>query len=233
MGRVHVSGPPAHQSLQVHDSSYMVPPFLAYYSVVSNDISYMREAQTQISLYSDLLNSEGAGRHLWRNSVNIDPKFSSKANGLVVAGLVRVLATSKKWTATRSDEDFHLRLTQMIGWAISGAMAAENQARGGLLRSFFNEENGGIGHMGGTALLASVMYRMVVLEPEIFGKKEAKWAEEKSKAVFAHVDKKTGIASSVSGKGGQAIDQSCVVLLYAAQRDYLAWEKESLGKPGF
>jgi rhamnogalacturonyl hydrolase YesR len=219
----------------------MVPPFLAYYSVVSNDLSYMREAQTQITLYRKLLQAIGGtpGRRLWRHiagrdgPVNSDMGLWSTGNAWVAAGLTRVLATSKKWEPTKSDSEFHAQLIEIIEEIVNGAMAVDDEEKSGLLRNYLKDKSS-FGEVSGTALLAATVYRMAVLEPTVFGRKYLQWAEKKSKAVVKHVDSKSGIAGPVANSNreleqeplmtGSSEGQSFVILLYAARRDYLEWK---------
>jgi hypothetical protein len=47
------------------DSMYMIPPFLAYYGVVTGDIKFVREAYTQTRLYrKHLLGNQGMWKHI-------------------------------------------------------------------------------------------------------------------------------------------------------------------------
>ena len=45
---------------------YMVPPFLAYYGVTTQNISLLQEAYTQISLYRNYLRDQKA-HNLWKH----------------------------------------------------------------------------------------------------------------------------------------------------------------------
>jgi rhamnogalacturonyl hydrolase YesR len=222
----------------------MVPPFLAYYSIVSNDLSYMREAQTQITLYRKLLQARGGtpGRRLWRHIAgrdgpeNSDLGLWSTGNAWVAAGLARVLATSRRWGPTKADAVFHAQLIQIVEEIVNGAMAVDDDEKSGLLRNYLKDKSS-FGEVSGTALLAATVYRMAVLEPQTFARKYLQWAEKKSNAVVKHVDAKSGIAGPVSSlktelqqeplTTGTSEGQSFVVMLYSAQRDYLAWKENS------
>ena len=61
------------------DFIYMVPPFLAYYGVATQNRSLLEEAHTQISLYRNYLrdNSTGMWKHVLLGSADNDPGFWS------------------------------------------------------------------------------------------------------------------------------------------------------------
>lgn len=69
------------------DFMYMVPPFLAYYGVMSNNVSLLEEAVTQCKLYQKYLSSESSGalRHIvlgdWQ-----DNGLWATGNGWAAAG---------------------------------------------------------------------------------------------------------------------------------------------------
>lgn len=94
----------------------MVPPFLAYYGVVTQNRSLLEEAHTQISLYRNYLrdNSTGMWKHVLLGSADNDPGFWSTGalfleisltradsparpgNGWAAAGMLRVLMTMQQ-----------------------------------------------------------------------------------------------------------------------------------------
>lgn len=89
------------------DSVYMVPPFLAYSAVASQNVSLMREAVKQCELHRAVLQArskvkvggcEGAWQHFvvgpgGEFSREGNPGLWSTSNGWAVAGMLRVLAT--------------------------------------------------------------------------------------------------------------------------------------------
>lgn len=87
----------SHRSDQVQlwsDFIYMVPPFLAYYGVLSGNQSLITESYNQIKLYRNYLRDPNAS--LWRHITmgsNADNGFWSTGNGWAAAGMLRVLAT--------------------------------------------------------------------------------------------------------------------------------------------
>ncbi|KAF2455442.1 hypothetical protein BDY21DRAFT_65950 [Lineolata rhizophorae] len=220
------------------DFGYMVPPFLAYYAIVSNEMRYMREAIDQCMLYHEVLSTGSLGkeRGLWHHIVGPEKKdlgYWSTSNGWAAAGMARVLATMKKWKPTAAWKEEQQMLVCYIQEIIDGAMRTDDGSGDGLLRNYLGDESW-FGEVSGTALLASVVYRVAVLEPEPYGDGSwdgyLAWAHSKRAAVERHVDAATGIAAPAVQPldhllreplmTGSPEGQSFVVLLYAAYRDW-------------
>jgi len=216
----------------------MVPPFLAYYAVVSNDLTHIHATTEQIRLYRDILFDEDRG--LWRHidgSKNEDRGFWSTGNGWVVWGMVRVLATMKAWGPTSGESFGEERklLGDLVKRIVDGIMTVDDDGSG-LLRNYLDDKES-FGEVSGTALVAASVYRMMVSEPKTFERKYVDWAGKKATAVMKHVDERTGIAKPVvnpleNGRKeqlemGSAEGQSFLLLLYAAHRDYLDWKRKS------
>ncbi|KAK7903044.1 hypothetical protein LTR67_001061 [Exophiala xenobiotica] len=96
------------------DFIYMVPPFLAYYGVATQDLRFLKEAVHQCQLYNDVLRTDVSletgdiCRGLWRHIVSdpmilptatccSDPDVWLTSNAWAVAGMTQVLATIVKW----------------------------------------------------------------------------------------------------------------------------------------
>ena len=78
------------------DYVYMVPPFLAYYGVLTNNGSILYEAYNQVSLYRSYLmdqRANGLWRHILLGSGGDDDGHWSTGNAWAAAGMVRVLGT--------------------------------------------------------------------------------------------------------------------------------------------
>ena len=74
----------------------MVPPFLAYYGVLTSNRSMIEEAYNQISLYRHYLrdsHTHNLWRHVLMGSDFQDLGFWSTGNGWAAAGMLRVLGT--------------------------------------------------------------------------------------------------------------------------------------------
>ncbi|KII90447.1 hypothetical protein PLICRDRAFT_38994 [Plicaturopsis crispa FD-325 SS-3] len=78
------------------DFVYMVPPFLAYYGVLSENRTLLLEGYNQISLYRNYLRDSSAGgmwKHVLLGPSGNDDGHWSTGNGWAAAGMLRVLAT--------------------------------------------------------------------------------------------------------------------------------------------
>lgn len=96
------------------DFVYMVPPFLAYYGVASNNLAYLEEGVRQCELYRNVLVTDvdlpnglkchGLWRHIVSDPATLGPDVCCTDSGVwltsnawAMAGMVRVLATVVKW----------------------------------------------------------------------------------------------------------------------------------------
>lgn len=213
----------------------MVPPFLAYYAVATQDTFYLKQSFGQCSLYRAILldSPESVGRvgGLWQHIVGSeksDPGFWSTGNGWVAAGLCRVLATVKHWKPVDFDVDTTIsKLGKWIDDIIRAAMATDDH-ESGLLRNYLHDDSW-FGEISGTALLASVVFRMAVLLPDEARGGDLKWAMEKREAVLRSIDEE-GIAKPAVQPldhglreplmTGSPEGQSFVLMMCAAHRDY-------------
>jgi len=216
----------------------LVPPFFAYYAVVSSDLALLDEAVEQVRLYRALLRDESSG--LWRHVYgprDEDSGFWSTGCGWAAMGMARTAATIRNWSPAASRE-------KARGWSILAtwvkeivdAVIANDDDKSGLLRNYLDDTDY-FGDTSGSALMAATVYRMAVLEPTVFGKKYVQWAEKKTIAVMKQVDHHTGIVafatnpieptSRIPMVTGSSEGQSFILMLYAARLDYLEWKKTS------
>lgn len=213
----------------------MVPPFMAYYAVVSSDVGLIDQTVEQVRFYRDVLRDARTG--LWSHisgARNEDRGFWSTGNGWVAMGMARTLGTIRHWgpATRRADARGWTVLAEWVKEVIDGAMAGDDD-KSGLLRNYLDEKDW-FGETSGTALIAASVYRMAVLEPTTFGWKYVQWADKKAAAVRQHIDSETGIAAPAVNPMahnqrlpltmGSSEGQSFVLLLYAAHRDYLEWK---------
>ena len=227
------------------DFIYMVPPFLAYYAVAVKDVAYMRAAIDQCIAYHGVLctRSEDIDQGLWHHIAgprNADAGYWSTSNGWVAAGLARVLAALMSWAPTRGWCREAVKLQAMIQEVVDGVIVTDEGRRQQSLLPNYLHANGEhwFGEVSGTALLASVVYRMAVLDPSRFVAKCGRadvsyvdWADNKRMAVYACVDQVSGIATPAVNPlkhtqrtpltGGSPEGQSFVILLWSAHRDYM------------
>jgi hypothetical protein len=140
----------------------------------------------------------------------------------------RVIATIRKSEFNARMEGEVESLVGMAKGIIDGAMGFDTDPSG-LLRNRLDDETW-FGEAAGTALLAATVFRMAVLEPEVFGEKYTQWAVKKMEVVVKCVDQETGIVAPVVNptkdeqraplEGASPEAQAFVMLLYAAWRDW-------------
>lgn len=220
------------------DSVYMVPPFLAYYGRVSDKPEIMHEAARQCRLYHDVLADLQTG--LWRHVVgpkHEDLGFWSTGIGWAAMGMTRVLATMI------AEDDYaqqqQQQLIRYIKSLLDGVIRAGRGANG-LVRNYVTEESSpyNFEENAGTAALASAIFRLAVLCPDIFDSDSdyIHWALEAREAVLRHVDQDSGIVSPVVNPmdpkdpqpaRASAEAQCFVVLMYAAYRDWVTRRGET------
>lgn len=106
-------------------------------------------------------------------------------------------------------------------------------APNGLLRNYLNDTSGdghGYGETSGTALLASVAYRLVILQPDVFPTDTTyiNWAEGIRKTFGKHITANGTATPAVNPlnwldtmpyTAGSPEGQNFVVLIYVAWRD--------------
>ena len=160
--------------------------------------------------------------------------------------MTRVLATVIKAPITQHDPDWRKsaigNLTMWIKEIVDGAIDAPHD--NDLLRNYLNDTVSahGFGETSGSALLASVVYRMIVMRPKDFGAwRYTEWAQgirrvlgegwfnQTSGEWLDHVEKGNGtVRPAVNPLGWNDINpymagspegQEFVVMLYAAWRD--------------
>lgn len=175
------------------DAISMVPPFLAFYAVASNDLDLMKEAVRQCELYREVLMIEsGPKKGLWKHIVGpsdmADEGVWSTGAAWAAYGMVRVRATISGWRPSNETMAQELQnLDQWIGEILDGAIRTDDDDSK-LLRNYLGD-NEWFGETSGTALLAAAAYRMAVLNPAVFAEsKYVDWAHEKRKAILGRVD---------------------------------------------
>ncbi|KAL0576630.1 hypothetical protein V5O48_005360 [Marasmius crinis-equi] len=233
------------------DFMYMVPPFMAYYAVDINDGNLLHDSVTLCGNYREVLKANipdsplnGAWTHIV-GPQSADSGLWATGNGWAAGGMARVLATVMKAPANLTqgwEDQATANLTSWIKEIIDGARGAPMDD--GLLRNYLDntwEDGHGFGEISGSSMLASVVYRMAVLQPQVFGTEYVAWAD--------------GIRKTISGKDSSGIlrvtldgivrpavnplgwldtnpvqtgspeGQTFVVLMYAAWRDCVQEEK--------
>lgn len=224
---------------------YMAPPFLAYYAASTSNLTLLKDVVTQCTLYRQILQSNTTtpsapyDGKLWEHIVgpqSADPGLWSTGNAWAAAGMTRVLATVIKapvaWRDVFWRQSAIKTLTGYIQEILDGAMEAPPDD--GLLRNYLNDTTW-FGEISGSSLLASVAYRMAVIDPNEFGETYIGWADGIRATLggddasgVPHVSSNGTVAPSVNPLGwgdrnkftsGSPEGQNFVVLMYAAWRD--------------
>jgi len=229
------------------DFLYMAPPFLAYYAVETANAELLQQTVEQCGLYRQVLqanfSSSTSYRGIWEHiigPVNLDTGVWSTGNAWAAAGMTRVLATVLKAPSSITSgwkDNAVTELTQWIKEILDGVIGgtAFTMAPSGLLRNYLNDVSGdghGYGETSGTALLASVAYRAVILQPDIFyvngDTTYINWAEGLRKTLGNHITVNGTATPAVNPldwsdttpyTAGSPEGQNFVVLMYAAWRD--------------
>ncbi|TFK24454.1 Six-hairpin glycosidase [Coprinopsis marcescibilis] len=162
------TGAISHRGAEVQiwsDSTFMVPPFLAYYGVITRNQDIVREAFNQVRLYRDHLRDGDTG--LWKHSVlgnNSDPGLWATGNGWAAAGMLRVFATIEH---SEYKDGLGSELNELKNWV--------NEIHRGVYDRFFDGENLVHNYLNddrtfrdaaATALIASTVYRASTLYDE-------------------------------------------------------------------
>ncbi|CAO2657044.1 Nn.00g058470.m01.CDS01 [Neocucurbitaria sp. VM-36] len=161
------------------DFVYMVPPFLAYYGTCTND-----------GAWRHIVNAEGMDARL-----KVDPGLWSTSNGWAAAGMARVLSTLRKSLFVNETRREQRVLVGIIKDILDAAVALDTDVSG-LLRNYLDDETW-FAETSGTVLLAATVFRVVVLEPEVFGDTYSDWALRKLEVVRLCIDEKDGIVRPV------------------------------------
>ena len=221
----------------------MAPPFIAYYGAATNDESLLLEAAEQCVLYRQILqaNTTATYKGVWEHIIGANSQdlgLWSTGNAWAAAGATRVLATVMKAPIAYScswRSEVIEKLTEVIKEIVDGAM--NSPPDGGLLRNYLNDTvtAHGYGEISGSSLLASVVYRMAVLQPAYFTWEYIEWAEgirtllgQNDAHGNPHVTADGIVTPAVNPLNwydttpftkGSPEGQNFVVLLYAAWRD--------------
>ncbi|CAK5274621.1 unnamed protein product, partial [Mycena citricolor] len=228
------------------DFMYMAPPFMAYFAATSGNASLLQASYEQCGLYREVLlfgsnattfspvnSSATSGR--WHHIVgpqSADLGLWSTGNGWAAAGMTRVLVTVMHAPIANSTGWAPAAISDLTAWIkeiIDGARASPLD--NGLLRNYLDDTDSavGFGETSGSALLASVVYRMVILAPTEFPAAiYVPWADALRSVLAKHVSRDGIAAPAVNPLSwldptpwitGSPEGQNFFVLLYAAWRD--------------
>ncbi|KAF8808899.1 Six-hairpin glycosidase [Phlegmacium glaucopus] len=148
------------------DFVYMVPPFLAYYGVLSRNRTLLGESYNQIKLYRNYLRdpTQSMWRHVLLGTSGNDEGFWSTGNGWAAAGMLRVLATIRQSEYANTFKTEQNDLSNWVREIHSGIyphLSSEN-----LFTNYADQPSTAPGNFydaASTALLTSTVYRAAVM----------------------------------------------------------------------
>ncbi|EGN97365.1 hypothetical protein SERLA73DRAFT_184047 [Serpula lacrymans var. lacrymans S7.3] len=145
------------------DFVYMVPPFLAYYGVITENRTLVSEAYNQISLYRSYLRDPDANnlwKHILLGSSGNDEGHWATGNAWAAAGMTRVLGTIQR---SQYDKSLANEQKDLANWIqeIHGGMYPLLNSNG-LFRNYPDNDTT-FYDASSTALLASTVYRLSYL----------------------------------------------------------------------
>ncbi|KAK0202286.1 Six-hairpin glycosidase-like protein [Desarmillaria ectypa] len=142
------------------DFVYMVPPFLAYYGVLTENETLVAEAYNQIRLYRDNLrdtNANNLWQHVVLGSSGTDSGHWSTGNGWAAAGMLRVYATIQK---SQYQSAFSTELDDLASWTVEIQKAMyERVDKTHIFRNYVDNEST-FYDGASTALMAYTVYRL-------------------------------------------------------------------------
>lgn len=166
------SGAISHRYTEValwSDAMYMMPPFVAYYGMLTRNQSLMQTAYDQIRLYRNSMRiTDGAGQGLWGHILLGNGTWSDggawcTGNGWVSAGMLRVLATIEQSQSSLAMVDQKQDLIDWINEILDAAYPLLDD-RALLWHNYIDDENDFF-DSAGSALLAYSTYRLASMVP--------------------------------------------------------------------
>ncbi|KAF7791993.1 hypothetical protein EIP86_003020 [Pleurotus ostreatoroseus] len=225
------------------DFVYMVPPYMAYYGVLTDNQTLVSQSYEQIRLYRQYLRDEGAGG-LWKHVLMgewEDQGHWSTGNAWAAAGICRVLGTI---AASQFAKDMKNEQNDLASWVneIHAAMYPHMRSNG--LFGNYADDNSTFDDASSATLLASTVYRLALLwgthtyVPQAEQARQALFAPSSSSSSnngssLAHFTSDMWLTPVVNpdqfgDEGSQSPEgQAFVVELDAAWRDWVA-----AGSPG-
>ncbi|KAI0740138.1 Six-hairpin glycosidase-like protein [Earliella scabrosa] len=237
------------------DSVYMVPPFLAYYGVLTENQTLVQQAYDQCRLYRQyLVDDSGMWKHIVLGNFQDEGHWTT-GNGWAAAGMLRVLGTIQHSQYADSMRD---QANDLISWVdeIHNGIYPHLQSSG--LFTNYADESSSFDDAAGTAILASTVYRLALLAgihthlPQAEMSRTALFAPAAGSSSTTSTSTAPSSSSSATSSGGLAHftddmwltpvvnpleignrgsespeGQAFVIEMYAAWRDWVA-----LGAPG-
>lgn len=226
----------------------MAPPFLAYYAADTWNETLLLESYKQCEYYRAVLKNDAYADEpyygVWHHIIGPQSQelgLWSTGNAWAAAGMARVLATIMRapvaYGASWKDQAVS-DLTSWIKEIVDGVIGSglEN----GMVLNYMDTDGSIVEgriypELSGSTLIASVCYRMALLQPQAFGNSYIEWAEiirgtlaGTDPAGYPHVSKDGIIAPTVDPlnwfstepyTAGSPEGNAFVVMMYAAWRD--------------
>jgi len=150
------------------DFVYMVPPFIAYYGMMSQNRTLLLEAYNQIKLYHNYLSDPKAQdrwKHVLLGPTNNDEGYWTTGNAWAAAGMLRVLATIRNSQYANTMKNQQKDLANWVKELHDGMFALLDPS----VNLFTNYPDvppsspGNFYDASGSALLASTVFRGAVM----------------------------------------------------------------------
>ncbi|BEJ12619.1 hypothetical protein CspHIS471_0210790 [Cutaneotrichosporon sp. HIS471] len=179
------------------DQGYMIPPFLAYLGLTTNNTALLEQALDQWLLTSSALLD--TNHNLFRHLNTFDTRFWATGNGWMLAGLMRVLASIKAaggaglGSKVAEAEDIAARVFQSLFNRLDDSDRLPN---------YMEETDPALTHAdsAGTTAVVGAFYRFLVLRPDLArGMKPA--AERAFSGVVNKVDGEAWLTAVVDPQG--------------------------------
>ncbi|TFK35178.1 Six-hairpin glycosidase-like protein [Crucibulum laeve] len=185
------------------DFVYMVPPFLAYYGVVSQNRTLLEDAYTQIKLYRNYLRDSKANmwKHVLLGTSGNDEGFWSTGNGWAAAGMLRVLATIKQSEFANSMKNEQKDLGAWTREILDGIYPHADPSTS-LFTNYADQPataDGNFLDAASTALVAAATFRLAVLWNDV---KHVPNAEKARVALFSPANNASDSGNSTSSLNG-------------------------------
>lgn len=148
------------------DFVYMVPPFLAYYGVTTQNRPLLEESYTQIKLYRSYLRDPTVNmwKHVQLGTSGNDNGYWSTGNGWAAAGILRVLATIRQSPYANTMKSEQNDLITWVEEIHSGMYATLDSTN--IFTNYANQPATAPGNFydaSSTAIIASTVYRLAVI----------------------------------------------------------------------
>ncbi|CAK9785697.1 hypothetical protein CC85DRAFT_288182 [Cutaneotrichosporon oleaginosum] len=178
------------------DQGYMIPPFLAYLGLTTNNTQLLEQALDQWLLVSSALLD--TNHNLYRHLNTWDTRFWATGNGWMLAGLMRVLGSIE---AAGGGLDAKVREAEAIAARVFQALF--DRLDGGRIPNYMGAETDPrytAGDSAGTAAVVGAFYRFLVMRPDLAGPMKGA-AEQAFAAVVDKIDTDAWLTAVVDPQG--------------------------------